>query len=482
MLRRLAIHIWLLLGLFVLHGCAGMEFRELDIGAPRVAEPAPQVSSQALLARYGGRYENPALQGRMENIVSRLSRASETQSQTYSVTILNTPQINAFALDSGQLFVTRGLLAFTSSEDDIASVLAHEMAHVILRHGPQRREALDRILRNASLFNASGQGGEMSRDSFFRSAQFTLAEYTQVQELEADRLGQTLMDRAGFDPTRAAAMLVHMGREDARRARVRSRSAVAGRGDSFLSTHPSNSERITRARAFPVSASAMRGEMSQLPDPSYINVLNGMIFGDTAENGFLRDGRFLHPVLRIGFDLPEGYLGENTPEAVFAAGPEGQLIRFDADRLQRELNIRDYLTLDWLKDIRADDVARLEVAGREAAWTRVSTPQAQFYFGAIKWSRTTVYRFMLIAPINDLSANAAFTTMLQSMRTLPQAEADDLRPLRLSVREVPATGAETLVRALPSGITDPSEFLAILNGVDRLEELTPGSQIKTVTR
>ena len=69
-----------------------------------------------------------------ERLVARLVAASERPDIKYKVTILNSPAINAFALPNGQLYVTRGLLALANDEAELASVLAHEMGHVIARH------------------------------------------------------------------------------------------------------------------------------------------------------------------------------------------------------------------------------------------------------------------------------------------------------------------------------------------------------------
>lgn len=478
MLRRFRPHLWLLVALPFLAGCAGTDFTEIDFGSPAAQQDnQPQLSASALLARYGGRYEDPALQGRLESIVSRLARAGGEGGQVYSITILDSPQINAFALDNGQLFVTRGLLAYTSSPDDAAAVLAHEMAHVILRHGPKRRAAVDRALRNASLFGNGGEEtGDMSRQAFFRSAQYSIAQYTQAQELEADRLGQSLMKKAGYDPGRAVALLVNMAREDARRARAGGRDGEE-RLEMFLSSHPSSSERISRARGFPAVAG---GGKPQLPDPDYIALMEGMVFGDTSETGFLRHGRFLHPVLRITFTLPEGYRGENTPDAVFAAGPENQLVRFDADRVNRDIAPAVYIRNVWLRDIEQGAISSLEISDRPVAWTRVATDRAQFYFGAIRWDRSTFYRFMLIAPINDTGAEAVFLEMMSSMRPLSEVEARSARPLRVALARVPQSGPRSLLAALPRDIHEPQSFLAILNGVEDLDDLPPGTTLKIV--
>src|SRR5258705_1838947 len=91
-----------------------------------------------ILAAYGGAYEDARLEGLITHTVDKLVAASERPNLKYKVTILNSQAINAFALPDGQLYVTRGLLALANDTSELASVLSHEMAHVIARHAALR--------------------------------------------------------------------------------------------------------------------------------------------------------------------------------------------------------------------------------------------------------------------------------------------------------------------------------------------------------
>jgi predicted Zn-dependent protease len=95
---------------------------------------------QRILAAYNGAYEDPKLEGMLNQIVAKLVAASERPEVHYRVTILNSASINAFALPSGQLYVTRGLIALANDTSELASVLSHEMSHVIARHAAIRED------------------------------------------------------------------------------------------------------------------------------------------------------------------------------------------------------------------------------------------------------------------------------------------------------------------------------------------------------
>src|SRR5713101_1281182 len=111
---------------------------------PKNAEAnSPSVREhQRVLSAYGGAYEDPRLHAKLTNIVSRLVAASDRPDLSYKITMLNSPSVNAFALPNGQLYVTRGLLALANDTSELASVLSHEMAHVIARHAAIREDQL----------------------------------------------------------------------------------------------------------------------------------------------------------------------------------------------------------------------------------------------------------------------------------------------------------------------------------------------------
>src|SRR5262245_43294208 len=94
-----------------------------------------------ILATYGGEYADPKLERMVAKVVGRLTFDAEDPSpQTYRITILNSPNVNAFALPGGYLYVTRGLLALANDSAELAAVVAHEMGHVTANHGIQRQQ------------------------------------------------------------------------------------------------------------------------------------------------------------------------------------------------------------------------------------------------------------------------------------------------------------------------------------------------------
>jgi predicted Zn-dependent protease len=101
-----------------------------------------------LIDAFGGGYSAPATERYLNETLARLAPASQTPSEPYRVTILDSPVVNAFALPSGDIFVTRGLLALANDGSEVAAVMAHEIAHVTAHHAAQRAE----LEKTAALF------------------------------------------------------------------------------------------------------------------------------------------------------------------------------------------------------------------------------------------------------------------------------------------------------------------------------------------
>ena len=108
-----------------------------------------QREHQRILAAYGGAYEDSQLEAVLNQMVAKLVAASERPDMHYRVTILNSPAVNAFALPSGQLYVTRGLIALANDTSELASVLSHEMSHVIARHADIREDQARQVALGA---------------------------------------------------------------------------------------------------------------------------------------------------------------------------------------------------------------------------------------------------------------------------------------------------------------------------------------------
>jgi predicted Zn-dependent protease len=193
----------------------------------------------------------------IEAIGARLAQGTGRADITWHWAVADDGDANAFALPGGWVYVTRGLLALSNREDEVAGVLAHEMAHVVERHAVRRVGAATPF---AVLFGvpsgilgmvSPSLGGIVGGAGRLVSG-LTLAPYSREQELEADRVGSALAARAGWDPSALAGFLATLERAEAQTAGASTRS-------SFFATHPATPERVANIEALalrrpPVSA------------------------------------------------------------------------------------------------------------------------------------------------------------------------------------------------------------------------------------
>src|SRR5690606_829736 len=172
-------------------------------------------------------------------IVSRLLAAANQPNAKFQVTILDSSEVNAFALPGGYIYVTRGILALASDTSELAAVLAHEIAHVTLRHARARTDRT-RITQIVDRVITSVFGGDTSSDATANRTRESMAAFSQNQEVEADREGITVAGNAGYAPQAAARFLGVM-------SRFASFAAGEDGGEGFLSSQPSTPARIQKA-------------------------------------------------------------------------------------------------------------------------------------------------------------------------------------------------------------------------------------------
>lgn len=173
----------------------------------------------------------------------RLTRAATGPKYPYSVAIADTRDINAVALPGGSIWIHRGVLEKATNESQVASVLAHEVAHIARRHSAMQLTtfAMTQWSLNflgSLLGNTGGAGGAQVAAAFLANA--ATLRYTREEEREADRVGLALMSRAGWDGRGMVEMFQILRKESGR-----DRTVV----EAFFATHPSPQERITELSA-----------------------------------------------------------------------------------------------------------------------------------------------------------------------------------------------------------------------------------------
>jgi predicted Zn-dependent protease len=468
-----------------LAGCSGDRFfgeRASLMAAPppppanaeTQASPAALREHQRILAAYGGAYDDAKLEAQVGAEVDRLVAASERPDTPYKVTILNSSAVNAFALPTGQLYVTRGLLALASDTSELASVLSHEMAHVIARHAAIREDQARQVSLNSAVVNDVLSDPQEGALALARS-KMQLATFSRQQEFEADGIGVGIAARAGYDPFGAARFLTSMGRNADLRA---GGSGTEVRSPDFLSSHPATPERVKNAQASARQYSSPgAGERDR---SAYLASLDGLVYGEDPVEGYARGRRFLHPKLGFTFTAPEGFALENTAQAVLGVKDGGnQALRLDAVRVPAEQTLAAYLGSGWIENVDPGSIEEMTLGGFPAATASAKGDQWQFRLYAVRFNGE-VYRFIFAAKTRTPEIERAFRESVATFRRLSAAEAQKAKPLRIKIVTVKAGDTIEKLASRMALIDRQAERFRVLNGLEPGDRLKPGEQVKIV--
>jgi predicted Zn-dependent protease len=449
--------------------------------APRQAQdeqpPLPsRREHERILAAYNGAYDDPKLEGLLNEMAAKLVAASERPDVHYRITILNSAAINAFALPSGQLYVTRGLIALANDSSELASVLAHEMSHVIARHAAIREDQARQVALVSRVVQDVLSDPETGALALAKS-KIALASFSRTQEFEADAMGVGIAARAGYDPYGATRFLASMGRNAGLKSGS-GQSHIDPRAPDFLSSHPATPERIKNAQANARQFSAPGA--SERDKPAYLAGIDGMVYGEDPSEGFVRGRRFLHPRLGFTFLAPEGFVLDNTAQAVLGVKEGGgQALRFDVVSVPAEQTLADYLSSGWIENIDPKSVEDVTINGLAAATATAKGDQWVFRLYAVRFG-TDVYRFIFAAKRTSAEIDRTFRESVGTFRRMTLAESQAAKPLHIKV--VTVSPGETVERlASRVAITDrPLERFRALNGLAANERVNPGDVIKVV--
>jgi predicted Zn-dependent protease len=450
--------------------------KQADAGIPA----AVLREHQRILAAYGGVYNDPRLQALIEQTVERLVAASEKPDLHYKVTMLNSQSVNAFALPTGQLYVTRGLIALANDDSELASVLAHEMGHVIARHAEIREEQArqaDLVSRVVSDVVSDPAAGALA----LAKSKLALASFSRAQEFEADAIGIGIAARAGYDPYGAARFLTAM--EHHSELKPEQTGAINPAAPDFLSSHPATPERITQAlanaRQYRAPATEGGQELAKAK-ATYLSDIDGIVFGEDPSEGFVRGRRFLHPKLGFTFTAPDGFTLDNTAQAVLGIKRGGgQALRLDVVRVPAEQTLAEYLTSGWIENIDPASVEDVTINGFPGATAVAKGDQWDFRLYALRFG-SDVYRFIFAAKHRTPEVDHAFRESIGTFRRMSLAEIEDAKPLRLQIVTVgPGDTVEKLASRMAVADRAVDRF-RVLNGLDPGDRLKPGSSVKIV--
>lgn len=438
------------------------------------AEAAEQVASEM------GIVDDPVLTARVAALGARIAGAVPQQGYAYTFQIVDRAEPNAFALPGGHIYVSRGLLVLTNSEDELANVVAHEVVHVAARHHAQRQAraagvgllALPGLLVGGLL---GGPLGGLLSAPFRVAGAGAIASYSREQELEADVYGQRIASQAGYRARGLGSFLETLARD----TELHEGNA---RPSTWLDSHPSTPRRAAAAaeRARELGESERTGA-----DEAFLRDLEGLLLGDNPAEGVFAGRRFLHPDLDFTLVFPEGWKTANTRLAVGAFEEDGsaQVSLQHAGKGEDAREAASRFLAELSDEMRLDvaHIAVVEVAGRDAVRAQALAASGR---GRIALDLTwiphdgRIYLLSGVVPrgYGDVHRRI-FGEVVASFAPLDAAQRASIREKRLRLRSARAGESLAAFGERVGNAWSPEET-AVANGLPSGEPLRAGQSLK----
>ncbi|ARO88688.1 peptidase M48 Ste24p [Nitrosospira lacus] len=434
-------------------------------------------------------YDLPTLQNYVNAVGQKLARKSHRPQLEYHFTVVDSPQVNAFALPGGYIYVTRGILAYLNSEAELAAVLGHEIGHVTARHSVRQYSAataanaaatVGGLVAGIFMPQLGGQLAQGIQSLLGFTGSVLLSGYGRSHELEADRLGAEYLARSGYDPQamiKVIGVLKNQELFDIEAAKQEGREPRRYHG--IFATHPDNDTRLQE----------VVGEASQYIEPGtkddrraeFLRQTEGMIFGDTVNQGVVRGNTFRHKEMGFMLSFPPGWHVRNKPDEVLATSPGGDALMilslFDTPRGSPSDLARERFRLES-----ADQILAMTNNGLPIAVVTSTTQNGEPFKAGVIYHDNKAY---LLAGRGDSRAafdryRTAISSTIESFRALTDAERESIKPLEIkTIAAGKGLSYAELARNSPLGV-NAEKYLRLLNGQYPDGEPVPGQRVKIV--
>jgi len=423
----------------------------------------------------GAAYDDPALQDYVDRIGQRLAEHSDIPDLEWTFTVIDAPDLNAFALPGGFIYINRGLLAYLDSEAQLAGVIGHEIAHVTARHHARRKSAgvTSKVLATtAYVFTGS-------RDIYTASSMYgaeLMSGFGRDMELEADGFGAEYMYRSGYEPEALLDVIgVLKNHQLFQRVKAKSSGKPVGTYHGVYATHPRNDKRLQTV----IQAAAELDEGAYIDSPEkpgeFRRHTDGLVWGQSA-TGQRDSQRYYHNKLGFTIEKPEGWEVEAGAKAVVASDPDGNasvsitLTRRDSSRSPEDV-MRDSATGELAQG------QELEQAGLQGYTAVASAGDVSKRLAVIDFNNLT-YRFEGVAA--DLtSSDEALLSVMESFRPIHPKERQSGRTRHVRYIQVPR-GATLESLAASMRIPHAEAQLRLMNGFYPRGEPRTGDWIKVI--
>ncbi len=378
-------------------------------------------------------YDDEAWQTYVQELGDRVLQHTPHAGRKYHFYVADTPQVNASASADAYITIHRGILVYMASEDELAALIGHEIAHVTARHHGRTRNR-NLLGKSVGIISWLTTGvGDLMGVTNAATAQHVM-EFRVEHELEADRLGGEYMAKAGYNPL-AIIDMVQVLKEQEIFAKQVSREPVVYHG--LYRTHPKNDKRLHETVAFAQESFSSGQAVEPLRD--FWEMIDGMVYGDETATGVVRDTTFYHGALRVVVKFPDDWTVDKSKTEVRATAPGGAkeaIITLGRHNPDSRLSPLEFLT----ETLERDDIKSgesVEINGLQAYIGEVENEgtDAKLKLIGLLYHDRSAYLFSGEAgPNGDPEAfRKDFVATMHAVRNMTAQDAKDANKLRIRV-------------------------------------------------
>ena len=421
-------------------------------------------------------YQDAELQAYVQKIGDSLSTKSHRPNLFYRFTVLDSPDINAFALPGGYIYINRGLMAYLSSEEELAAVLGHEIGHVTARHSVRQysQSQLLGILSTAIEMNQGRSAGNLAN----LASGALLSGYGREMELEADDLGAQYIFQEGYSPQGMFDVLsVLKDQEIYSKALAKKRGQEPRSYHGVFASHPSNDKRLQEILK-EVTNSYSKG--TKQITANYLNKIDGMVYGDSEQSGVRRGNEFFHSELDLYFSSPNDWEIINSPQSLIFSSPKGEaILQVFLEDLNFRESPRSYM----------DRIASNNYQGKELkingfdGYTALSKRSGRTVRLAIIFKEKQIYQFIgyLKEGFDSFDEHdPTFIKIINTFNQLDERGKELSKPLKIKKYTAQKGDSYKKLAEISNIPYNPEEQLRLLNGDFPNDPLIAGQSIKIV--
>ncbi len=430
-----------------------------------------------------GEYNNPALQAFVQAKGTEMGKKSHRPNLEYHVKVVDSPVVNAFAVPGGYIYLTRGIMANLNNEAEFIGVLGHEMGHIAARHSvsQQTKQQLGTLVLIGGMI-ASPKFANYAEQAM-QGLELLFLSFSREDEREADALGSEYATKLGYDGTKMAdfyKVLIKMNLSESE-----------GGVPTFLSTHPDPGDRYNAVlRNTKAWQDSLKLPSYKVNGDSYLQMIDGMIYGEDPKQGYTMDNTFYHPELKFKFSYPLSWKLTNAPTQVTVQPADGKaLILFTLSGQKTLQAAADTALAQYGLQLQRSE--KKTVNGLQTI-TTLSKQQVQDQSTGATGSNSVLSYFVqygsVIYAFHGVSTEADFATyapaMEASMKTFAQLTDPsriNVKPKRVYVKKAPRAGTLASTLSYYNMPQAMMEELALLNNMELTDQVPAGKYIKIVS-